>query len=868
MSTLVERDAVLHTLSERLQQAATTGHVALVAGEAGIGKTSVLRALARAHSARGPVWWGACDALETPHPLAPLLDVARENRTRFAAALGGARPALFEAVLDELRLAATPVLMVVEDAHWADAATLDLLKYLGRRIERARVLLAISYRDDEVGLAHPLRRVLGELPSAHRTLVEVPRLTRAGVELLAQRAGRRAEGVLEATRGNAFFVTEVLGDTSVPRAAVPRTVQDLVLARFARLPTPVQALLQWVAVVPGRAERWLIDLVLAPSVADLEAALASGLLVAESAALSYRHELGRVAVETSLSAPLAQDLQRRVLAALSAAGRATAPARLVHHALAAQDRGAISRHAPVAAREATARGAHREAAAQWCIALREGAAPVPEERSAWLEAYALECQLTDQLAEALAAREQLDRIHAEIGFVPRRALNLSRRALLHALLLDNAQADADSLQAIALLDRHAACVEQAYVWWVQAQLRMLNRDCAQSVQWAERAVALARQFGARETELAAVGTLGAATLFIDYPAGCAYLERALAAAAAEDLHWVAANSYANLGSGSGELFHLVPAQRWLEQGVAFCAAHEVDFYLNYCRAWLALCELYQGQWTVAGVHAAEAVECSGATTTSRVMALVALGRLRARRGDPGADEALDAALELAQASGTLQRLGAVRVARAEHAWLRGDAARSAAETHDALALAQVKQHPWFLGELAYWAWRAGAMSTAPPGCAEPYALEMAGNWRAAAAAWQQLGCPYERARALGHGDAEAQREALSAFDALGARPAAEAMRRHLRETGVRGVARGARATTRGNPAGLTIAEMQVLRLMCHDLRNANIAARLHRSVRTVDHHVASVLAKLGVDSRLEAVRRAEREGWIHPPPAT
>ena len=178
MLDLVEREGVLQTLRERLNASAVRGHVVLVAGEAGIGKSSVLRALAAQHTAAsGTVWWGACDALETPHPLAPLLDIAREQAPRFAARLDGPRPALFDAVLDELRHAATPLLLVVEDAHWADDATLDLLKYLGRRIEGTHALLAASYRDDEVGATHPLRRVLGELPPAARSYLPVPRLS-------------------------------------------------------------------------------------------------------------------------------------------------------------------------------------------------------------------------------------------------------------------------------------------------------------------------------------------------------------------------------------------------------------------------------------------------------------------------------------------------------------------------------------------------------------------------------------------------------------------------------------------------------------------------------------------------------------------
>ena len=356
MAYLVEREAALHALDHGLREVGNGGgRIVLIAGEAGIGKTSLLRAFAQARP-NTPLWWGACDALQTPRPLAPLLDIAREAKPRFADHLSGPRPALFDAVLDELRLAPAPVIVVVEDAHWADDATLDWLKFLGRRIERTRAMLLISYRDDEVTAAHPLRPVLGELPPEARTRHDLARLSPAGVVELARRLGSPAQGVHEASRGNAFFATEMLRDTAVPRSSVPRSVQDVVLARYARLPAPVQALLQCVAVVPGRAERWLVDALLAPSAQDVEGGLASGLLLAEGSTLSYRHELGRIAVEASISPPMAHGLHARVLAALAAPEREAASARLVHHAVAADDRDGVTRHAPRAAEEATQPG--------------------------------------------------------------------------------------------------------------------------------------------------------------------------------------------------------------------------------------------------------------------------------------------------------------------------------------------------------------------------------------------------------------------------------------------------------------------------------------------------------------------------------
>ena len=860
MSDLVEREAALGTLRQCLVEAVRRGHVALVAGEAGIGKTSVLRAMACEHADRGPVWWGACDALETPHPLAPLLDIARESRTRFSAALGGPRPALFEAVLEELRMAAEPVLVVIEDAHWADDATLDLLKFLGRRIEGARAVLAVSYRDDEVGLSHPLRRVLGELPPSHRTLIEVPRLTPTGVLSLAARLGGRADGLYEATRGNAFFVTEVLRDASSPRAAVPRTVRDVVLARFARLAAPVQSLLQLVAIVPGRIERWLVDELLAPSLADVEAALASGLLLAESTSLSYRHELGRVAVESSLSAPLALDLHRRVLAALEKPARTTPPARLVHHAAAADDRAAITRHAPAAAREATTRAAYREAGAQWRIALRLGTAKDAAERMDWLENFATIAGLNGWSEESLAALKEAESLAHAAGDVGRAAMARARQAGPLIVLLRHADATAAIHEALDAMQPLPPAGPHAVIWALESHQRMLDRDYEESLRWGERAHELAEKLGDNVSRERASMATGAALLFLDYPAGA---ERLLALrdrrAAAGNLQGVAA-TLGMIGSGSGEVMRLREAEGYLREAVRISEAHDYD--ARYPEAWLALCLMLRGRWDESAAIVMDLLPRAEGTNISRLMALLALARLRLRRGDPGVDETLAEARGMAYGSDALQRIAPTACAHAEAAFARGDLARVRAEVNVALPLAESKGHPWFVGELNYWLWRAGALRQLDAGCAQPYALEMAGQWQAAAQAWEQVGCPYERARALALGDSTAQQEALAVFDQLGARPAADALRRQLREAGVRGVARGARATTRSNPAGLTTAEMQVLALMCGNLRNAEIARRLHRSVRTVDHHVASVLAKLGAQSRVEAVRRAEREGWV------
>lgn len=259
----------------------------------------------------------------------------------------------------------------------------------------------------------------------------------------------------------------------------------------------------------------------------------------------------------------------------------------------------------------------------------------------------------------------------------------------------------------------------------------------------------------------------------------------------------------------------------------------------------------------------ELLRSSEATgVTQRVTLMTTLALVRIRRGDPGADELLDEALDLAINTSETSRIARVASARAEQAWYRGkldEVARAAS-----IGLSHVQGHitPWLYGELQFWLSRASALHQPVAGqIAEPYRLMLAGDWRASALAWERIGMPYEQALALMEGSETAQREALIILDKLGGGPLAAIIRRRLRDLGA-SVPRGPNETTRTNPSGLTAKELEVLQLLAQGFSSAQLAQRLHRSPRTVDHHVSAILQKFGVHSRTEAVAAAFALGVI------
>ncbi|BEP14909.1 AAA family ATPase [Acidothermaceae bacterium B102] len=856
-SEILEREPEQRALVDALDLVRRTGHgsLVLVAGEAGVGKTTLLRQFATNRPATTRVLWGSCDPLFTPRPFGPLLDVADALGGELADVVTTSATAhdAVAALSRQLRDQPGSVL-VLEDLHWADEATLDMLRLLARRLETVPVLVLASYRDDQLHRDHPLRLVLGELtgnPALRR--LGLTGLSREAVGQLARPYHVDADELFAKTSGNPFFVLEALAGGD---AAIPDTVRDAVLARASRLGDQARTLLDAVAVVPPFAEVWLLESLAGEVIEGIDAALTSGMLVATGGGVGFRHELARLAVEEAIPPHRRVALHRLALAALGhpPAGPPDL-ARLAHHAEAARDTAAVLEYAPAAAARAEALGAHREAAAQYARALLFGAALPPAERADLLERRADACFITDQydagiaaLEEALAARRATgDRLGegdvlrqlSNFLWCPGRVGESAEAARLSVELLESLPQGRE----LALAYHHLASICVRASQWQAAAA------------WARAALGLAERL--REpTIISRAFTVATISEFV--------------LGSGDDLDEVLGKAQ-RLG-GPGEIAHAVDqlveatmathrydlAARYIEDGLAYCNDHGLELTRLYLLSYRSRLALDQGRWTDA-TEAAELVLGIRRTSISpRIQALVVLALVRARRGDPGRWPLLDEAWRLAEPTGELTRIAPVAAARAEIAWLDGDLDGVDRATEATLELAVNRGAEWHVGALTRWRLRAGLDVDADAPMAKPYLLEP----DAACELWLDLGQPYEAALALA--EAEDEKTLLQAYEQLqrlGASPAATIVGNRLRERGS-AVPRGPRASTLANAANVTARELEVLQLLAEGRRNAEIASTLVVSRRTVDHHVATILRKLGARTRGEATAEALRLGIV------
>ena len=845
-------------------EAVHAGRMVLVAGEAGVGKTTVVNEFLAELSSRTPVLRGWCESLSTPRPLAALLDVAAQTGGPLAAAVqADPRPPDVIGVLLTTLARWPGTVLVIEDLHWADDATLDLVRLISRRVGDVPALVVVTYRDDELGAVHPLRMLLGDLGTrpAVRRLSLAP-LTEAAVAELATGTDVDAGELFRLTGGNPFYVTEVL---NAGAAGVPVTVRDAVLARVARLSASARRALEAAATIGTPLDLGLLRAVAGTDAAGLDECAEAGVLRADGDRVAFRHELARRAVEEAMAPARRALLHAEILGRL--AGESDVPAaRLAHHAAAAGDQDAVGRYAEQAARHAARLGAHREAAAQYRRVLAVLDPAGTPERARLLLSLSLECSLSDQLSEATASAEEALRIWQAAGDRQREGDTV--RCLARLAWMSERGRDALRLshRAVEVLEPLSAGVELAGAYAQCARVGNNLNLIADAATWAQRALDLCDRLGEPGIAAEAAIDLGLARALRDETdqGAVALIEAGATRAHDLGLDEHAARGLFALGRVAWQHRHLPEADQRFRAAEQYCHGRGVEFFEDYSLAFHAAVLLDLGDWSQAEALAMQVwqrtVPSSSGNRTAMVCAV--LGRLNTWRGTTDSTDYF-ASGKAVDRGGFISGWGLGVVAgRAEEAWLNGrlsDEIDPLLEAAERLRADEVAR--WQQAEVCWWL-RAAGVEVEIEG-AGPFAAQAAGDWRAAADGWQALGMPYHRAVALAQADEEpALREGLDMCRDLGAVPLARRIAQRLRAMGVRDLPRLAGSSAPGTPGLITPREHEVLVLLADGLRDADIAERLTISLRTVHHHVASLRAKLDAPSRTGAVAEATRQGLL------
>jgi len=859
---LLERDEQLRRLGDAFALACEgRGRIIAIAAEAGAGKTALTEQFVADHAQVARMYWGACENLSTPEVLLPLRDIARASGESFD--LGADHIRSFESLLRLLSNGAKPSLLVIEDVHWADTATLDLIRFLGRRIARIRALILITYRDEEVDARSPVRNLLGEAPAGNVERMTLSPLSLAAVTSLAAKRGRRGEELFALTAGNPFLVTEALAvDGDVPTDAV----RDSTLARASRLPDIARVVLDAVSIFPRRAETAVVaDLVKGAIDAGLDACVEKGMLSLEGGILQFRHELARRAIEASIAPARRRVLHQKVVDVLKRRSDARA-SEIAHHAERAADVAALLKFAHRAGEEAARAGAPREAAAHFAAVLRHRDALAPVVVVGVLEHYAEQAYLMGGADIAVISMTEAAELRRRANDTLGLGRDLTRLTRFAWMCGRRAEAERFVEEAIAVLQTAPPGPELAWAYSHQSQLDMLASRMDTAITWGERALELATRLGQKEIIIHALGNIGSAKAD-DGSGNCVELEQSFELAVAGKYHDHVERASCNLTCTHYWRRDYRAALEYIDRGVSYASALELTHWEGYLRGWRTMVRLDQGDWAGAEEEAQEICSRTYAADVYRFPALITLARLRVRRGDQDAETPLEAARRVSASMAELQRTVYIAMTVAERAWLESSVATPATEEARSLlrevhTLAEERHSHWVAEDSALWLCILGEPVAGTATLATPFREHCEGRWHEAAAGWRALGRPYEEALALSGGDDAAQRQALEIFDRLGAVPAAARLRRQMRAGGARAVPRGPIRVTRANSAGLTRRQVQVLGLVDEGLSNTEIASRLFISSKTAEHHVAAIMARLEAPTRQEAAATARQRGLL------
>ena len=417
-----------------------------------------------------------------------------------------------------------------------------------------------------------------------------------------------------------------------------------------------------------------METVSAQTLPALGECLGSGMLAQQNGAVTFRHELARLAIEESISADHALRLHRQTLRALATPPSGSPdPARLAHHAEFASDPPSLLRFGRAAGERASALGAHREAAAQFSRALRVAESLPAREQADLLQQLAHEYLHTNNADRAIPAQERATELYRRAGDSLNQADALRRLSRLFLCGGRGAEAEAPIRLAIALLEKLPESRELALAYSGLVMFYMNHDDADGTIRSARRALELADRVGDTEAQLHTLNSLGTIELLTGDPAGKAKLLRSLDLALEMGNDENVGRAYINLAGASVRTRNHDGLMELVSDGIDFCLEHGLDLWRMWLIASQAQALLDQGDWSRAAELATTVLQGEG-TQLPRVSALPIVALVRARRGDPDVWPLLDEAASLAEREGELQYQVPVRVdfqANSKHAPICG-----------------------------------------------------------------------------------------------------------------------------------------------------------------------------------------------------
>jgi ATP/maltotriose-dependent transcriptional regulator MalT len=856
---LIERTEFLNALSTKFENITNgEGHCVFVSGEAGIGKTSLVKAFCMEQKAECNIFQGACDALFTPRPLAPLYDIMWQVNSNMWSDSHSIeeRSTLFTEFFRELSIQNKKIIIVFEDIHWADEATLDFIKFFARRITQLQCLFILTYRDNEIHSRHPLRTVLGQLPPDSFTQLQLTPLSREAVEKMAVEKGYCGENVYNISGGNPFYVNEILASYSM---GVPDNIKNAILSTYNIAGEKTKQVWELLSVIPGNFEVKYLEKFDPLYAAAIENCIDTKILIINNGYINFKHELFRRTIESSLSPLKRISLNKKVLEIHQAVFEQNHEIeRIIHHAKNANEYDTVVHYAPIVAKQAASLGAHIEASKLYMTAIEYYQGNDKDVLLGLYESYAYECYLTNQVEDAIIYTVRVLNMWKEKNDTEQKGNSLRFLSRLWWLAGNSANAEKFAWLAIDTLSELPSSTTKAMAYSNMSQLKMLFDQADECIEWGEKAIAIAKELNDEQTLSHALNNV--ASVYIYMPCsqqkGIDLLQQSLAIALKNSFHEHVARAYSNMGSNGLKMKNYPLAKKVLDEGIKYCEERGLESSRSIMLSVKALVELETGDWKKAYSIAERLLNAEQHLSTFTISLWNVMATIKMRSGEEDAVETLFDSTKEAFASTELQRIIPTMVSSLEYEWLTGKPFIKKEDFDRAAAMIRESIYTIEKNEFFFWAQKAGRNYLPLAEIYEGYDVSCIKKVQQAAMLWKKAGSPYTQAIILFEGSEADKKDAIKIVHDLGATAVYEKMKMEMRMSGIKSIPRGIRKSTQLNPALLTGREMDVLQLLKEGLQNKEIGNKLFISPKTVDHHISSILFKLDVNSRAKAVQEA------------